>query len=176
MTFSSSRTGGTNGIRFAIGESALGSILVACGDRGLCAILLGDDAHALERNLLQRFPHAKALVGDARIERLLAEVVGFVEAPAAGLSLPLDVRGTAFQQRVWQALREIPAGSTASYADVADRIGAPGGARAVAAACAANILAVAIPWHRVIRRDGTLSGYRWGAQRKRALLGREAAA
>ena len=143
-------------------------------DQGVCAIPLGDDPDALVRDLQDRFPKAELIGGDAEFERLVAQVVGFVEAPRLGLDLPLDVRGTAFQQRVWQALREIPAGSTASYADIAERIGAPKAVRAVAQACAANALAVAIPCHRVVRNDGSLSGYRWGVERKRALLEREA--
>jgi AraC family transcriptional regulator, regulatory protein of adaptative response / methylated-DNA-[protein]-cysteine methyltransferase len=169
------RAGGANAaIRFAVGECSLGSILVAASERGICAILMGDDPDALARQLQDQFPRAQLTGGDASFERLVAEVVGFVEAPKVGLSLPLDVRGTAFQQRVWQALREIPAGSTASYREVADRIGAPKSARAVAQACASNALAVAIPCHRVVRNDGGLSGYRWGVERKRALLDREA--
>lgn len=170
------RGGGTNReILFAIGECSLGSILVAQSDRGVCAILIGDDPDALVRNLQDRFPRARLIGGDGDFERHVAQVVGFVEAPSLGLDLPLDVRGTAFQQRVWQALRAIPAGTTATYAQVAARIGAPNAVRAVAQACAANPLAVAIPCHRVVRRDGGLAGYRWGVERKRALLEREAA-
>lgn len=161
-------------IRFAIGQCALGAILVAQSARGLCAILLGDDPAELLADLERRFPQAELLGGDAGFERLVAQVVGFVEAPRLGLDLPLDLRGTAFQQRVWQALRAIPPGSTLSYAELAERIGAPKAVRAVAGACAANALAVAIPCHRVVRSDGGLSGYRWGVERKRALLEREA--
>lgn len=168
------RGGADTAIRFAVGECSLGSILVAASPRGVCAILLGDDPEALLRDLEARFPRAQLLGGDGEFERLVATVVGFVEQPALGLDLPLDVRGTAFQQRVWQALRAIPAGATASYAEVAQRIGAPRAVRAVAQACAANALAVAIPCHRVVRNDGSLSGYRWGVERKRALLAREA--
>jgi AraC family transcriptional regulator of adaptative response/methylated-DNA-[protein]-cysteine methyltransferase len=135
---------------------------------------MGDDPAGLAHDLQDRFPRAQLIGGDKRFERLVAVVVGFVEAPALGLHLPLDVRGTAFQQRVWQALRKIPAGSTASYSDIAKRIGSPKSVRAVAQACAANALAVAIPCHRVVRSDGALSGYRWGVERKRALLRREA--
>jgi AraC family transcriptional regulator, regulatory protein of adaptative response / methylated-DNA-[protein]-cysteine methyltransferase len=168
------RAGGAQtDIRFAIGECSLGSILVATSDRGVCAILLGDDPDALARDLQDKFPEANLIGGDSEFEQLVAKIVGFVEAPAVGLDLPLDIRGTAFQQRVWQALREIPAGSTASYSDIAMRIGAPRAARAVAQACGANSLAVAIPCHRVVRHDGGLSGYRWGVERKRALLERE---
>jgi AraC family transcriptional regulator, regulatory protein of adaptative response / methylated-DNA-[protein]-cysteine methyltransferase len=175
MTPSNYRAGGTNTeIRFAMGECSLGSILVAQSERGVCAILLGDDSDELVRDLQDRFPRANLIGGDAEFERLVSKVVGFVEAPALGLDLPLDIRGTAFQQRVWQALREIPAGSTASYADIANRIGSPNSVRAVAQACAENALAVAIPCHRVVRNDGALSGYRWGVNRKRALLKREA--
>jgi AraC family transcriptional regulator, regulatory protein of adaptative response / methylated-DNA-[protein]-cysteine methyltransferase len=177
MTPTDYRAGGADTrIRFAVGECSLGSILVAQSAKGVCAILLGDDPEALVKDLEDRFPRAELVGGDAAFERVVASVVGFVEAPALGLSLPLDVQGTAFQQRVWQALREIPAGSTASYADIAARIGAPNGARAVAQACGANPLAVAIPCHRVVRNDGALSGYRWGIDRKRTLLDREGVA
>ena len=177
MTPSDYRAGGTHAeIRFAVGECSIGSILVAQSTKGVCAILLGDDPDALVRELQDRFPRATLVGGDARFEKLVAKVVGFVEAPAIGLDLPLDIRGTAFQERVWQALQRIPAGSTSSYADIAARIGAPHAARAVAQACASNALAVAIPCHRVVKKDGTLSGYRWGVERKRALLAREGAA
>ncbi len=177
MTPTEYRAGGADTrIRFAVGECSFGSILVAQSDRGVCAILLGDDPDRLARDLQDRFPQADLVGGDAGFEALVARVVGFVEAPSMGLDLPLDVRGTAFQQRVWQALREIPAGRTVSYTDVARRIGAPKSIRAVAHACAANTLAVAIPCHRVVRNDGALSGYRWGVERKRALLEREAGA
>jgi AraC family transcriptional regulator of adaptative response/methylated-DNA-[protein]-cysteine methyltransferase len=175
MTPTSYRAGGAGAeIRFAIGECSLGSILVAQSERGVCAILLGDDPERLVRDLQDRFPNADLKGDDAGFEQLVARVVGFVEAPQLGLDLPLDVRGTAFQQRVWQALREIPAGRTMSYTEVARRIGAPKSVRAVAQACAANALAVAIPCHRVVRNDGALAGYRWGVERKRALLEREA--
>lgn len=175
MTPTRYRSGGANtGIRFAIGECSLGAILVAASELGVCAILMGDDPDALARDLQDRFPRADLIGGDAGFEQLVAKVVGFVEAPGLGLDLPLDVRGTAFQQRVWQALREIPAGNTVSYSEIAQRVGAPKAVRAVAGACAANALAVAIPCHRVVRNDGGLSGYRWGVERKRALLEREA--
>jgi len=160
-------------IRFAIGECSLGSILVAATDKGVCAILLGSDPNALVHQLQDRFAKAELIGGDAKFETLVAKVVGFVEQPRLGLDLPLDVRGTAFQQRVWRALRQIGAGKTASYGEIAARIGNPKSIRAVAQACAANMIAVAIPCHRVIRTDGQLSGYRWGVQRKRALLERE---
>ena len=169
------RAGGAHAvIRFAVGECTLGTILVAATDKGVCAILLGDDANALVRDLQNRFPRADFVGGDGDFEQTVAQVVGFVEAPALGLDLPLDVRGTVFQQRVWQALRAIPAGSTASYTEIAERVGSPKAVRAVAQACAANAIAVAIPCHRVVRSDGALSGYRWGVERKRALLEREA--
>ena len=175
MTPTRYRAGGADTeIRFAIGQCSLGAILVARSDRGVCAILLGDDADALARELQDRFPQASLVGGEAGFEQWVAQVVGCVEAPGLGLDLPLDVRGTAFQQRVWQALQAIPAGKTASYADIAHRIGAPKSYRAVAQACGANALAVAIPCHRVVRSDGGLSGYRWGVARKRALLEREA--
>jgi AraC family transcriptional regulator of adaptative response/methylated-DNA-[protein]-cysteine methyltransferase len=174
MTPSAYRAGGADTeIRFAVGECSLGSILVAQSARGVCAILIGDDPDELARDLQDRFPHARLIGGDAGFEQLIAKVVGFVEAPRLGLDLPLDVRGTAFQQRVWQALREIPAGKTVSYTELARRIGLPKSVRAVAQACGANALAVAIPCHRVVRNDGGLSGYRWGVERKRALLERE---
>ena len=177
MTPTVYRTGGVDAdIRFAVGECCLGAILVARSEIGVCAILLGDNPDALARDLQDRFPRATLIGGDADFERLVSQVVGFVEAPGLGLDLPLDVRGTAFQQRVWQALSEIPAGSTASYTEIAARIGAPKSVRAVARACAANPLAVAIPCHRVVRNDGGLSGYRWGVERKRTLLQREARA
>lgn len=175
MTPSTYRKGGADtDIQFAIGECSLGSILVAASQRGVCAILLGDDPDELARDLQDRFPRANLVGGNEEFEQLVAKVVGFVEAPRVGLNLPLDVRGTAFQQRVWQALRKIPTGSTTSYAEIAKQIGAPEAVRAVARACAANPLALAIPCHRVIRNDGGLSGYRWGVERKQELLQREA--
>jgi AraC family transcriptional regulator of adaptative response/methylated-DNA-[protein]-cysteine methyltransferase len=163
------------GIRFAIGECSLGSVLVASSGKGICAILLGDDPAVLLDDLHARFPYADVASGDASLTRLLAKVTGFVEAPTAGLDWPLDIKGTAFQRRVWQVLRDIPPGSTASYAEVAARLGAPKAVRAVAQACARNSIAVAIPCHRVVRSDGALSGYRWGVVRKKALLEKEAA-
>ena len=176
MTPTDFRAGGAGAtIRFAVGQCALGSILVAASEKGVCAIFLGDDPEALARDLQDRFSTARLIGGDAAFEQWVAQVVGFVEAPRLGLDLPLDVRGTAFQQRVWRALGEIPVGSTASYSQVAQRIGAPKATRAVAQACAANPLAVAIPCHRVVRADRNLSGYRWGVERKQALLDRESA-
>ena len=175
MTPSRYRAGGVDTtIRFAVGECSLGAILVAATELGVCAILIGDDPDALARDLQDQFPRAELTGGDAGFEQLVAKVIGLVEAPRLGLDLPLDVRGTAFQQRVWQALREIPPGRTTSYSDLAKRIGAPKSTRAVAQACGANALAVAIPCHRVVRNDGALAGYRWGVERKRALLEREA--
>lgn len=174
MTPSAYRAGGSNtDIRFAIGQCSLGAILVAQSAIGVCAIALGDDPEILIRNLQDTFPQAQLIGGDPVFEHTVAQVVGMIEAPATGLDLPLDIRGTAFQQRVWQALRTIPAGMTVTYTDIAQRIGAPKAVRAVANACASNVLAVAIPCHRVVRRDGELSGYRWGIERKRALLDRE---
>lgn len=162
-------------IRFALGRCSLGAILVGATARGVCAILIGDAPAQLVHDLQERFPHAKLSGGDHDCERLVAAVAGLVEQPAVGLDLPLDLRGTAFQQRVWQALKDVPPGETATYAEIARRIGAPQSIRAVGAACAANPLAVVIPCHRVVRSDGRLSGYRWGVERKRALLEREAA-
>ncbi|UGQ45754.1 bifunctional DNA-binding transcriptional regulator/O6-methylguanine-DNA methyltransferase Ada [Massilia endophytica] len=174
MTPSAFRAGGSGAvIRFAIAECSLGAILVASTDKGICAILMGDDPEELARDLQDRFPKAELIGADPDYDKVVARVIGFVEAPEIGLDLPLDVRGTAFQQRVWQALREIPAGRTVSYAELADIVGAPKGARAVAGACAANAIAVAIPCHRVVRNDGSISGYRWGVERKQALLERE---
>jgi AraC family transcriptional regulator of adaptative response/methylated-DNA-[protein]-cysteine methyltransferase len=176
MTPTEFRAGGENAaIRFAVGECSLGSILVARSDRGVCAIFLGDDPDALARELQDRFPRATLIGGDAEFEDVVAKVVGLVEAPQLGLDLPLDVQGTAFQQRVWHALREIPAGSTVSYRELARRIGAPSSVRAVAHACATNPVAIAIPCHRVVRSDGGMAGYRWGVERKLTLLQREAA-
>lgn len=175
MTPTTFRSGGDKAaIRFALGQCSLGAILVAASERGVCAILIGDDPETLACDLQDRFPKADLIGGDAGFEEWVAKVVGFVEMPKLGLDLPLDIRGTAFQQRVWRALREIPAGSTVSYTEIAQRIGSPKAVRAVAGACAANALAVAIPCHRVVRNDGNLSGYRWGVERKRALLEREA--
>ncbi len=160
-------------IRFAVGQTSLGAILVAATEKGVCAIQFGEDPDALVRALQDRFPKAELIGADAAFEALVARVVGRVEGAADSGDLPLDIRGTAFQERVWRALRDIPRGATASYADIAARIGAPKSVRAVARACAANPTAVVIPCHRVVRSDGGLSGYRWGVERKRALLQRE---
>jgi AraC family transcriptional regulator of adaptative response/methylated-DNA-[protein]-cysteine methyltransferase len=177
MTPTNFRAGGANtSIHFAIGECSLGSILVAKSERGVCAVLIGDDPLRLVRDLQDQFQKADLIGNESGYEDLVAKVVGLIEKPGVGLDLPLDIRGTAFQQRVWKALQQIPVGSTASYADIAKLIGMPKAVRAVAQACGANSFAVAIPCHRVIRNDGALSGYRWGVERKRALLDREAQA
>ena len=174
MTPTAFREGGRGeSIRFAIGACWLGAILVAATAKGVCAILLGDDPGALSRDLRDRFPRARLVGGDREFERLVAQVAGFIEQPARGIDLPLDIRGTAFQRRVWEVLRAIPPGKTASYAEVAARLGKPSAARAVAGACAANALAVAVPCHRVVASNGELAGYRWGVARKRRLLERE---
>jgi AraC family transcriptional regulator, regulatory protein of adaptative response / methylated-DNA-[protein]-cysteine methyltransferase len=176
MTPSQYRAGGTNEeIRFAVGETSLGAILVASSKKGVAAILLGNDPDELVRELQDRFPNARLIGADRSYETLVARVVGFIEAPRLGLDLPFDIRGTAFQRRVWRALREVPIGETVSYTEIARRIGSPNAVRAVAGACAANHLAVAIPCHRVVRNEGSLSGYAWGVERKQALLTREAA-
>jgi AraC family transcriptional regulator, regulatory protein of adaptative response / methylated-DNA-[protein]-cysteine methyltransferase len=175
MTPSTFRAGGADtDILFAIGECSLGSILVAQTEKGVCSILIGDDPAKLLQDLQDQFPKAKLLGNESGFEDLVARVVGLVEKPGSGFDLPLDIRGTAFQQRVWKALQQIPLGSTATYTDIARQIGTPKAVRAVAQACGANSLAVAIPCHRVIRNDGALSGYRWGVERKRVLLEREA--
>jgi AraC family transcriptional regulator of adaptative response/methylated-DNA-[protein]-cysteine methyltransferase len=174
MTPRDFKQGGRNAeIRFAVAESSLGAVLVAQSERGICAILLGDDPDVLTRELQDRFPKANLIGGDAEFEKLVAKVLSFVEAPALGLDLPLDLQGTAFQQRVWQALRSIPPGETTTYAEIARKIGAPKSVRAVGAACGANPVAIAVPCHRVVRTDGGLSGYRWGVDKKRALIARE---
>lgn len=174
MTPSDYRNGGRGVMmRFAVGQCWLGGILVAASSQGICAILLGDDPDALTRDLQDRFPHAELVGGDDPFEQWMAQVVGFVGNPKAGLDLPLDIQGTAFQQLVWEAMQQVSAGSTVSYAELAARIGRPKSVRAVAGACAANPLAVAIPCHRVVRTDGSLSGYRWGIDRKRRLIQRE---
>ena len=177
MTPTNYRAGGRDeSIRFAVGECWLGAILVAATDKGICAISFDDDPENLVHDLQDRFANAKLIGGDRDFEQWMAEVVGFIAAPAHRLDLPLDIRGTAFQQQVWQALRTIPYGTTASYSEVAACIGRPRAVRAVAQACANNNIAVAIPCHRVVRADGSLSGYRWGIKRKQKLLEHEAAA
>jgi AraC family transcriptional regulator, regulatory protein of adaptative response / methylated-DNA-[protein]-cysteine methyltransferase len=159
----------------SIGRCSLGRVLVAATGRGLCAILLGSSGSQLLADLKSRFPHATLTKAPAGFAGWIEKVVRFVDDPAraGGLELPLDVRGTAFQRRVWEALRQIPAGKTASYTEIAGRMGRPRAARAVAGACAANALAVAIPCHRVVASNGGLAGYRWGVERKRRLLERE---
>ena len=161
-------------IRFGIGQSSLGAILVASSAKGVASILLGDDPDALVRDLQDRFRNGRLIAADRDDETIVGTIVGFVETPGSELNVPLDVRGTAFQQRVWQELQQIPVGTKLTYAEVARRIGVAKAVRAVAGACAANNLAVAIPCHRVVRTDGSLSGYAWGVERKRALLEREA--
>jgi AraC family transcriptional regulator of adaptative response/methylated-DNA-[protein]-cysteine methyltransferase len=176
MTPGTVRRGGAGAvIRFAVGEASLGAVLVAATNKGVCAIMLGDDPETLVRELQDRFPRAELKGGDAEFERTVAQVVGLVEAPGQRLDLPLDIRGTAFQQRVWSALQAIPSGKTTTYKEIARAIGQPKAVRAVAQACGANPLAVAIPCHRVVRSEGDLSGYHWGVERKRKLLDREAA-
>jgi AraC family transcriptional regulator, regulatory protein of adaptative response / methylated-DNA-[protein]-cysteine methyltransferase len=174
MEIKNFRAGGINEeLRYAVAPCALGQMLVAASNRGVCAILLGDASNVLQAELRDQFPNARMIEGDAAFAALTAKVVALVDTPGTKLDLPLDIRGTAFQQRVWEALRRIPAGTTATYTEIAAAIGAPRSARAVAGACAANRLAVAIPCHRVVRGDGSLSGYRWGASRKAALLAEE---
>jgi len=163
-------------IRFALGQCSLGAVLVAATEKGICAIQFGDDPQRLLDGLQDRFPRARLIGGDTAFEALVARVVGLVERPSEAISLPLDVRGTAFQQRVWKALRDIPAGTTLTYGELAERIGSPAAVRAVATACATNEIAVAIPCHRVIRKGGAMAGYRWGIERKQALLAREGVA
>jgi len=162
-------------IRFAVGECSLGSILVAASGLGICSIAIGNDPDTLVRELQDRFPNAELIGADKRFERMVARVVAFVENPSAGLELPLHVQGTAFQQRVWKALCDIPCGATSTYSEIAQKLGHPNATRAVAGACAANTLAVAIPCHRVVRTNGSLSGYRWGVERKEKLLHLEGA-
>jgi methylated-DNA-[protein]-cysteine S-methyltransferase/AraC family transcriptional regulator of adaptative response/methylated-DNA-[protein]-cysteine methyltransferase len=161
-------------IIFSIGESALGHVLVARTADGVCAILIGSDAEELENNLAMRFPGSRRIWNKVRVREDLVKVLRFIERPAEGLDLTLDIRGTPFQRRVWEALRAIPVGTTVTYTELARRIGDPKAARAVASACAANTIALGIPCHRVVRSDGAVSGYRWGAERKRALINKEA--
>ncbi|CAN5841467.1 bifunctional DNA-binding transcriptional regulator/O6-methylguanine-DNA methyltransferase Ada [soil metagenome] len=174
MTPGAYRAGGAGlTIRYAVGESSLGAILVAATPVGVCAVLMDDDPAVLEEELRRRFPRAAIVPGDEEFAGWVAAVVGLVEDPRSRFELPVDLRGTAFQHLVWQTLRQIPPGSTASYSEIAARIGRPRAARAVAAACAANHVAVVIPCHRVVRNDDSISGYRWGVERKRELLRRE---
>lgn len=170
------RQHGAGAMQFAVAACSLGLVLVARSDQGVSAVLLGDDRDALCRDLQKRFPFATLMEGDATLAALTADVIGLMESPAHDFAATLDMRGSDFQRDVWRALREIPAGSTVTYTDIAKRIGRPKSVRAVAQACAANPLAVVVPCHRVLRRDGQLSGYRWGMERKCALLAREAIA
>ncbi|CAN5394373.1 bifunctional DNA-binding transcriptional regulator/O6-methylguanine-DNA methyltransferase Ada [soil metagenome] len=175
MTPSKFKNGGENiEIYFAIGECYLGSILVAQSKKGVCAVLIGDQPEELLHDLQDRFPRANLKGGDENFDQVIQQVITYIEEPSCGLSLPLDIQGTTFQQRVWQALQQIPLGETRNYTDIGEKIGTPKAVRAVASACAANALAVIIPCHRVVRSDGSLSGYRWGVERKKALLEREA--
>jgi AraC family transcriptional regulator, regulatory protein of adaptative response / methylated-DNA-[protein]-cysteine methyltransferase len=161
-------------IAFATRESTLGTVLVARSARGVCAILLGSEVSELTADLAERFPGNPILRDDGKLDSDIEKIIRFMESPASGLDLDLDIHGTPFQRRVWDALCGVPSGRTVTYAALARRIGEPGAARAVANACAANAIALAIPCHRVVRSDGTLSGYRWGVERKRALLALEA--
>lgn len=162
-----------NAVRFDLGECSLGRVLVAASDVGLCAIFLGESEDALILDLKRRFGGVRLQEAKARLNPMLDQVIRFLENPESGLEVALDLRGTAFQKRVWEELRRIPSGETASYAEIARRIGQPKAARAVARACAENPLAVVVPCHRVVKRDGDLAGYRWGIERKWGLLQRE---
>jgi AraC family transcriptional regulator, regulatory protein of adaptative response / methylated-DNA-[protein]-cysteine methyltransferase len=162
-------------IRYHISNCSLGYLLVAATGKGICSIRFGDSPNELQTELEELFPHAQVRQGDVSFKKMVAETLSFVERPQAQFNLPLDIRGTAFQQRVWTALQKIPLGSTASYQAVAKSIGKPAAVRAVAGACAANPVAVAVPCHRVVKADGALSGYRWGVARKESLLKREGA-
>jgi AraC family transcriptional regulator of adaptative response/methylated-DNA-[protein]-cysteine methyltransferase len=173
QTRAEAATDGRETLSYAVGKSTLGSVLMASSAKGVAAILIGDDIPVLVAELRASFPDVALRAVDD--DRLIGRVVGLVEDPSGSIDLPLDIRGTPFQEKVWAALRTIPAGATATYSDLAARVGDPKAVRAVASACAANKLAVAIPCHRVLRTDGSLSGYRWGVERKRALIEREAA-
>jgi AraC family transcriptional regulator, regulatory protein of adaptative response / methylated-DNA-[protein]-cysteine methyltransferase len=166
----------TEEIRFSFGKFSLGTVLVAASTRGIAAILLGDDQRALRADLATAFPRARLSPDDAGLADVVSQVVTFVDAPHKGLDLPLDIRGSALEQAVWQALREVPAGHTVTYGQIAKTLPLPATAQDVGAACAANVLAVAIPCHRVVKADGSISGYRWGVQRKRKLINREGVA
>ena len=163
-------------IRYAIAPCSLGRVLVATSAHGIIALFLGSDDEELQAELAGRFPAATLEEGGEEMDAITAQVVAFVDSPAEELSVPLDIRGTAFQQSVWGMLRKIPPGSTASYREIAEQIGRPKAVRAVAQACGANPIAIIVPCHRVVRSDGAISGYHWGVERKRALLEREAAA
>lgn len=166
----------TEDIRFGFGEFSLGTVLVAVSNKGVSAILMGDDRQALSRELADAFPQARLTSGKVGLDEEVAHVVAFLDAPHKGLDLPLDIRGSALEQAVWQALRDVPAGRTVSYGQIAKTLPRPATAQDVGAACAANVLAVAIPCHRVVKADGSISGYRWGVQRKRKLINREGVA
>jgi AraC family transcriptional regulator of adaptative response/methylated-DNA-[protein]-cysteine methyltransferase len=161
-------------IRFTCVDSSLGKLLVAHTEKGICAVLLGDDENELIADLKRRFPKADIQQNETDFAKRTQQLLHFIEAPQQAFNLPLDIRGTLFQQKVWQALQGIPIGETRSYTEIATAIGSPKAVRAVAGACAANALAIAIPCHRVVRNDGELSGYRWGTERKKTLLQREA--
>jgi AraC family transcriptional regulator, regulatory protein of adaptative response / methylated-DNA-[protein]-cysteine methyltransferase len=163
-------------ISYATDESALGCVLVARSVSGVCAILIGADDNELVTDLAARFPEAKLVVNEAVVQDDLAKVTHFVDKPTEGLDLPLDLRGTPFQRRVWEALRTIPVRTTVTYGELANSIGAPNAVRAVAGACAANPVALAVPCHRVVGSDGDLTGYYWGVERKRELIKKEATA
>jgi len=176
MTPGQYRAGGKNLIiTFTVVPSMLGPLLVAATEQGVCCIEFGADEDTLRASLTQRFPAAKLETNDDRLREWVAQLTRFIDTPGHALKLPLDVQGTVFQRRVWKALQSIPAGRTASYSEVAAAIGQPLAHRAVASACAANKLAVAIPCHRVVRTDGKLGGYRWGLERKQRLLANERA-
>jgi AraC family transcriptional regulator, regulatory protein of adaptative response / methylated-DNA-[protein]-cysteine methyltransferase len=166
----------TEDIRFGFGEFALGAVLVAVSDKGVVAILMGDIHDGLRRELADAFPHARLTVDEAGLADMVAQVVAFLDAPHKGLNLPLDIRGSFMQQAVWQALRAVPAGQTVTYGKIARSLPLPATAQDVGAACAANVLAVAVPRHRVVKANGSISGYRWGVQRKRKLISREVVA
>lgn len=161
-------------IYFALDKCSLGTILVAQSEKGICAVLFGDEPEHLHSDLQQRFPKATLIAGDNYFQKIVTQIIDVIKQPKLALDLPLDIRGTLFQQRVWQALQQIPIGETRSYRDIAEAIGSPKAVRAVAGACAANAIAVIIPCHRVVRNDGNLSGYRWGVERKQTLLQQEA--
>ena len=168
-----SDTGHDNEICFAVSLCALGTVLAARNRHGICAISLGDDQDTLVHDLQEMFPKASLHDSGAELRPLMSQLVAFIDAPTPECHLTLDVHGTAFQERVWQELSKIPPGATASYTEIAERIGLPKSVRAVANACGANRLAVVIPCHRIVRRDGSITGYRWGTERKRDLLQRE---
>lgn len=172
---SAARGAGADVINVAFARSPIGLVLVARSAAGLAAVLVGDDRDALRRELARRFPLGSFVGSDAALDALAAKVAALVDTPARTLDVPLDMRGTPFQREVWRALRTIPAGSTTTYGELAARLGRPESARAVGAACGANPLAIIVPCHRVVARDGALTGYRWGVERKQALLQREAA-